>query len=215
MAEIVDEPEAARAYRMLSRMIVTLELPPGSETSEGRLIHLVRMGRTPVREAIQRLAWEGLVAVRPRAGLSIAPLAPGDWLRIVEARCALEPVITRSAARFINGENARNLHAAAMALRKAMIGDNLIAFFAAELDLQQIVAAATDNPFAARANLPLQIHSRRCWFRYQRDIGLAAICNRHLATIRALLDGDPAGAEQASLKLLSLLARHAEAALGD
>ena len=53
------EPAAARAYRSLERMIVTLELPPGGITTEGALLARLQLGRTPVREAIQRLAGVG------------------------------------------------------------------------------------------------------------------------------------------------------------
>ena len=81
---------AARAYRILERMIVTLELAPASVATEGALIERVGLGRTPVREAIQRLAWEGLLEVRPRAGMAIAPLHAGDWLRVLDARRGVE-----------------------------------------------------------------------------------------------------------------------------
>ncbi|RWF13777.1 MAG: GntR family transcriptional regulator, partial [Mesorhizobium sp.] len=80
------EPAATRAYRALEHMIVTLELPPASFVTEGALIDRLGLGRTPVREAIQRLAWEGLLDVRPRAGVAVAPLHPGDWLRVLDAR---------------------------------------------------------------------------------------------------------------------------------
>src|SRR6185369_2675322 len=92
-------PAAARAYRMLERMIVTLDLPPGSIATEGGLIERVGLGRTPVREAIQRLAWEGLVEIRPRAGLAISPLQAADWVRVLDARSGVEQVLARSAAR--------------------------------------------------------------------------------------------------------------------
>ena len=55
------EPAAIRAYRELERLIVTLELAPGSVATESMLIARLALGRTPVREAIQRLAWEGIV----------------------------------------------------------------------------------------------------------------------------------------------------------
>ncbi len=100
------EPAAARAYRALERMIVTLELAPGSVATEGALIERLGLGRTPVREAIQRLAWEGLIEVRPRAGLAIAPLHAGDWLRVLDARRGVEIVLARSAARFVTREAA-------------------------------------------------------------------------------------------------------------
>ena len=100
------EPAAREAYRALERMIVTLELAPGSVATEGALIERLGLGRTPVREAIQRLAWEGLLEVRPRAGIAIAPLHAGDWLRVLDARRGVEVVLARSAARFVTREAA-------------------------------------------------------------------------------------------------------------
>src|SRR4029453_6843205 len=80
------EPAATKAYRALEHMIVTLELAPASFVTEGALIQRLGLGRTPVRDAIPRLAWEGLLDIRPRAGIAIAPLHPGDWLRVIDAR---------------------------------------------------------------------------------------------------------------------------------
>ncbi|TIW86763.1 MAG: GntR family transcriptional regulator, partial [Mesorhizobium sp.] len=92
-ASIASEPAATRAYHVLEHMIVTLELAPASFVTEGALIERLGLGRTPVREAIQRLAWEGLLDVRPRAGIAIAPLHPGDWLRVLDARRGVEVVL--------------------------------------------------------------------------------------------------------------------------
>ena len=85
---------------------MTLELAPGSVATEGALIERLGLGRTPVREAIQRLAWEGLLEVRPRAGVAIAPLHAGDWLRVLDARRGVEIILARSAARFVTREAA-------------------------------------------------------------------------------------------------------------
>jgi DNA-binding GntR family transcriptional regulator len=204
-------PATARAYRALERMIVTLELPPGSIATEGALIEKVGLGRTPVREAIQRLAWEGLVEVRPRAGLAIAPLHPTDWLRVLDARSGVEVVLARSAARFATHQTADQFHAAALAMQKAVIAGNVIAFLEADKALDDALSAAADNPFAARLAAPLQTHSRRFWFRYQADTGLAAAAERHVALIRAILNGDAAEAGDEAGQLMALLRRYAEA----
>ena len=90
----------------LEHLIVTLQLAPDSTATEGALIERVGLGRTPVREAIQRLAWEGLLDVRPRSGIVIAPLRPDDWLRVIDARRGVEVVLARSAARFVTPEAA-------------------------------------------------------------------------------------------------------------
>jgi DNA-binding GntR family transcriptional regulator len=204
-------PAAARAYRVLERMIVTLDLAPGSIATEGTLIDKVGLGRTPVREAIQRLAWEGLIEVRPRAGLAIAPLRAGDWLRVLDARSGVEQVLARSAARHATHQAAAQFHAAALAMQKSAIAGNVIAFLEADKALDEQIAIAADNPFAARVAAPLQTHSRRFWFRYQADSGLAAAAERHVELIRVILSGDAREAAEEARRLMALLKRYAEA----
>lgn len=211
MTEGRSEPAAVRAYRILERMIVTLELPPGSLSTEQGLLARVGLGRTPVREAIQRLAWEGLVEVRPRAGLAIAPLHAGDWLKVMDARHGVERVLARSAARFVTRETAEHLHEAAVAMQKAVITGNVVAFLEADKALDETISQAADNAFAARLAAPLQTHSRRFWFRYQSDTGLAQAAEHHVHIIRAVTEGDEQGAEDAAVNLMGLLRAHAEA----
>jgi DNA-binding GntR family transcriptional regulator len=206
------EPAAAKAYRALEHMIVTLELAPASFVTEGALIDRLRLGRTPVREAIQRLAWEGLLDVRTRAGIAVAPLHAGDWLRVLDARRGIEVVLARSAARFVTRDAADLFHDAALAMQKAVISGNVFAFIEADKALDEALAAAADNPFAARVAAPLQTHSRRFWFRYKADTGLAESAEHHVALIRSILDGDEEAAAKDAKKLMALLRGHAEVA---
>jgi DNA-binding GntR family transcriptional regulator len=206
------EPAAAKAYRALEHMIVTLELVPASFVTEGALIERLGLGRTPVREAIQRLAWEGLLDVRPRAGIAIAPLHPGDWLRVIDARRGVEVVLARSAARFVTREAADLFHEAALAMQKAVISGNVLAFIQADKALDEALALAADNPFAARVAAPLQTHSRRFWFRYKSDTGLAESAEHHVALIRSILAGDEEAAAKDAKRLMALLRGHAETA---
>lgn len=206
------EPAAARAYRALERMIVTLELAPGSVATEGVLIERLGLGRTPVREAIQRLAWEGLVEVRPRAGLAIAPLHPGDWLRVIDARRGVEIVLARSAARYVSREAAARFHDAALGMQKAVVSGDVIGFLEADKALDEALALAAENPFAARVAAPLQTHSRRFWFRYKAETGLAEAAEHHVALIRSILEGDQEAAAAEAGRLMALLGTHAEAA---
>lgn len=208
-APLREEPASARAYRALERMIVTLELPPGSVATEGSLIARLGLGRTPVREAIQRLAWEGLLDVRPRAGLAVAPLHASDWVKVVDARRGAELVLARSAARFVTHEAAGLFRDAALMMQKAVITGNVIAFLEADKSLDNAMAKAAENAFAARLAAPLQTHSRRFWFRYQADTGLAEAANGHLAVIKSVTEGDCDGAEEATAQLMDLLRANA------
>ncbi|WP_187968606.1 GntR family transcriptional regulator [Aquibium microcysteis] len=203
---------ALRAYRALERMIVILDLAPGATTTEGALIERLQLGRTPVREAIQRLAWEGLLEIRPRAGIAVAPLDPGDWLRVVEAREGVEVAMARAAARHATREAALLFSEAASAMQRAVVSGNVIAFMEADKSLDEAMALAADNPFAARIAAPLQTHSRRFWFRYKAETGLAVAAERHVAVIRAILDGDADEAGRQAGRLMALIRGHAEAA---
>ena len=144
----------------------------------------------------------------------MAPLHAGDWLKVVDARRGAELVLARSAARFVTHEAAALFRDAALMMQKAVITGNVIAFLEADKSLDTAMARAAENAFASRLVAPLQTHSRRFWFRYQADTGLAEAANGHLAVIKAVTDGDGDGAEQATGRLMDLLRANAEEAAG-
>jgi len=206
------ESASAKAYRVLEKMIVTLELAPGSVTTEKALIEKLSLGRTPVREAIQRLAWEGLVSVRPRAGLEIAPLHAGDWLRVLDARRGVEVILARSAARFATAEMSSRFQETAMAMHDAVLTNDVAGYLEADKSLDEAMALAADNRFAAQLVAPLQTHSRRFWFRFQSGTGLAEAAGNHVSLIRAILERDEEAAGIEADRLMALLRLHAQAA---
>src|SRR5205814_1892051 len=65
-----------QAYRVIEEQIVTLRLKPGEFLSEQMLSATYKFGRTPIREALQRLAREGLIAIFPRKGMLVSDLNP-------------------------------------------------------------------------------------------------------------------------------------------
>ena len=89
---------AEQAYRVLEEQLVTLKLAPGELVAEKDLMDIAGIGRTPVREAIQRLSVEGLLQVLPRKGLMVTPLRRSDLGQIIEARRVLERLLVVKAA---------------------------------------------------------------------------------------------------------------------
>ncbi|SFI54750.1 GntR family transcriptional regulator [Aerobium aerolatum] len=207
---LVAEPAALRAYHALEKMIVTLELPPAAITTEKALIENLQLGRTPVREAIQKLAWEGLIEIRPRAGLAIAPLKAQDWVQIVDARRGVETVLARCAARHAPPSALTQLQDAARAMHAAVVASDVSAFLEADKLLDEIIAEASDNIYAARVAAPLQTHSRRFWYRYHSESGLARSAAHHVALIRAIIDRDEIRAALEAEKLMVMLRELAE-----
>lgn len=208
------ESAATNAYRLLERQIVTLELAPGAAVTEADLISSTGLGRTPVREAIQRLAWEGLIDVRPRAGLAIAALHAADWMKVLDARRGVEILLARSAAKSATPEAVDQFYAAALAMERAANGGDVIAFLDADKAFDLALADAADNDFAARVAAPLQTHSRRFWYRFQRGASLAESAAGHVEIIQSILARDPDRAEAETQRLNALLRSFAERAAG-
>jgi DNA-binding GntR family transcriptional regulator len=96
---------ADRAYRDLRDRIVTLRLPPGSVLREDELMPELGIGRTPLREAIKRLALENLVAVEPRRGTSVTDVETADIVHITEVRAELEGQAAELAAKRMDEEH--------------------------------------------------------------------------------------------------------------
>jgi DNA-binding GntR family transcriptional regulator len=93
------------AYRALLEDIVTLRLGPGEVLAEDALRQRLALGRTPIREALQRLATQRLVIVIPRKGVMVSEINVTDLSEIYEVRSPLEGVAARLAAeRFGSGE---------------------------------------------------------------------------------------------------------------
>ncbi|RYE70623.1 MAG: GntR family transcriptional regulator [Hyphomicrobiales bacterium] len=87
------------AYRRLEEAIVTLSLRPGAVLTEAQMIELVGVGRTPVREALIRLAQQGLVEILPRKGVAVTAIDAIDVMAALDAREVLERLIAAEAAR--------------------------------------------------------------------------------------------------------------------
>jgi DNA-binding GntR family transcriptional regulator len=93
-----------RAYLRLKDLILRLELPPGAKLDEASLMERVGVGRTPLREALYRLAGEGLVVVSPRRNFFVPELGIQSVQQLLELRIELELFCARLAAQRITEE---------------------------------------------------------------------------------------------------------------
>jgi DNA-binding GntR family transcriptional regulator len=199
--------QSERAYRALERMIVTLKLQPGETLTEGALIERIGLGRTPVREAMQRLAWEGLLEVRPRSGVQIAPLDPADFPKVLAARKGVEMLLAWGAASYASPEHDSLFRNVEKDMLAAAAKKNVEAFLDADKAFDIVLGQAAANPYASRLAGPLQTHSRRFWFRRQRPDSLKLAAERHVALIGAIIARNEDGAERAAEELIDHLGR--------
>jgi DNA-binding GntR family transcriptional regulator len=101
---------AHAAYLRLRELIVTLQFAPGSTIVESDLERLLGVSRTPVREALQRLAHDGLLHIYPRRAIGVAKLGLSETREIFEVRVALEVTAAGLAAERRSEADLARLH---------------------------------------------------------------------------------------------------------
>lgn len=202
-APAAHETLTERAYRQLEEQIVTLQLLPGEFVFEHALAASLAIGRTPIREALQRLAREGLVDIRPRRGVKVCDVDPSRQLLVLEVRRELERLLSRLAAERATEAQRLRFAEIAGAMDAAATTDDGIAFMRLDRALNDLVTAAAHNDYAARAMRLIQGHSRRFWYVHHRATGDLARCARlHAVQARAIADRGPAAAARAADDLL-------------
>lgn len=97
------ERQSDKAYRLLKRAILSVELAPGAVLVEADLMRNYDVGRTPLREALQRLTTDGLVTTLPRRGTFVSLVTANDVHAVYEMRCNLDAFAARLAAERATG----------------------------------------------------------------------------------------------------------------
>ncbi|MDE0389965.1 MAG: GntR family transcriptional regulator [Rhodospirillales bacterium] len=195
-----------RAYVALEEMICTLRLEPGEVLSEGALSKTLGIGRTPVREALQRLAREGLVTVLPRRGVLVSEFNVGKQLRMLEVRRELERLMVHSAASRATADERARFAAIARAIYESADAGDDIRFMRLDREFNVLVSQANRNEFASEAISLMAGLSRRFWFMHHRQDGdLSLIAQLHADIANAIAAGDEAAAAAASDALLEYI----------
>ena len=196
---------AEQAYATLESLLVTLELAPGLVVSEGQLNEMVGLGRTPVREAMLRLAHQDLIRVMPRKGLMIAPIDRLDLLQILEVRRPLEQLIVTRAA--LNAKDEQRSALSAIARGLSITHDSFEEFLKLDHELDSLLDECAGNSFASVSVAPLRIHCRRFWYhhRYQMQLSDAISANSKMA--RLVARREYYGAQKASDGVIAVMER--------
>ena len=191
------------AYAHLEEMIVTLKLSPGAVVSETELSLATGIGRTPIREALQRLARDKLVNILPRRGIVVTEINVGSQLRLLEVRRELERLIARTAARRATSGERERFGELARLFEKSARNDDDVAFMRTDREFNTLCSAASHNEFAASAMGLMHSLSRRFWYiHYKQAADMPVTAKLHADIARAIAAGDEERAAQSSDRLL-------------
>jgi len=193
------------AYRELEEMIATLVLAPGTVVSESALSKQLGIGRTPVREAMQRLARERLLQILPRRGCIVADSRPDEELSVIEARRPIELLVVRTAAIRANVEERQAFERIADAMAEALASADFNGFARLDADFNGLCLAACRNPVAASMMALITTLNRRYWFMHHGRTLPAEGVEHHIEIARAIARGDAEAAARAAAHLLDYI----------
>jgi len=198
-----------RAYRALEEQIVTLRLKPGHVLSEQMLSATFDIGRTPIREALQRLAIEGLVDHMPNRGMFVSEITAGGVQQIYEFRAMLDGYAASLAASRASKEQIGELRQLHKQLVRATEDDDIDRYVALDRHFYAVLAAAARNTFVAEA-IPriFNLHLRLWFFISEKIGGWHSIAGSHeemtKGVVEALEQRDP---DKAKLAMDAYIAR--------
>jgi DNA-binding GntR family transcriptional regulator len=190
VAEAVGERSQSEvAYRRILERIVSLEMPPGSVVNEAKLREDLGIGRTPIREALQRLARENLVRSIPHRGTFVTDVNITDLARITEVRVVLEAHAARLAAEKLSTADRAAIEGV-LDLVAGMVTDQRELMRLDQLTHRTVYRAAR-NPFL-EATLERYFNlSLRLWYLVlDREVRLREAVDEHVELLRAILAGD-------------------------
>lgn len=204
-----------QAYSDLEELIVTLKLPPGGVVSEAALSQRLRIGRTPIREALQRLARERLVTILPRRGILVSEINVKNQLRLLELRREVERLVARSAARRATPAERTRFLEIARVFEKSARGDDELGFMRVDREFNELSVLAARNEFAAGAMSLVHSLSRRFWYiHYQQAADMPRAAKLHADVARGIGRSDEKAAAAASDRLLDYIEQFTRGTLG-
>jgi DNA-binding GntR family transcriptional regulator len=186
---------AERAYVELRDRIVTLRLAPGTVLREDELMREMAIGRTPLREAVKRLALENLVAVQPRRGTFVTEVEAADIVNITEVRAELEGYAAELAAMRMNGEARGAAEALVDQIEEVTRPHDQEWLMRFDERIHRFTWEASGNPYLAETLERYFTHSLRIWYLVlDRVPGLGHAVHDQVHLLEALLQRDGARA---------------------
>ena len=159
-----------KAYRAIKARIINMDLHPGVALSEAKIASELRMTRTPVREAIQRLKHEGFLKVVPYKGTFVNSVSPEEIRQIYETAEALEGTATRLAAEKASDRDVERLEKIIDRMKNALTDNNMESWVAADLKFHETVLEIAHNKYiiGAMKRINDQVHrARQIYIRVQ------------------------------------------------
>ncbi len=197
------EPQPAKsladqAYNEIKLRIISCRYRPGEVLSEAAISDELKIGRTPVHQAIQRLMMDGLVSIMPRKGVMAAPLGIDEAMELIEVRLVTECYCARLAADRASDSELERLQSILDAAEKVTIKRDIEKMMLFDREFHNALARAARNTVLADVLRGLHERSLRFWFISLLDPDHHhSVLAQHRKILAAVQSRQPDSAEEA------------------
>ena len=191
-----------KAYALLEDKIVSLELVPGQLYSEAELSAIIALGRTPMREALLRLAKEKLVEMIPRRGVRICEIDLTNHIALLETRKALDVLIATRAAKRVSQQQKDTLKEYSEIMLQAAANNDVETYLDIDGKLDLLLAQACKNDFAVEAVAHLYAHCKRFWSYYHEHADIDLFARQHADLMLAVAGSNEKMAKEAVVNII-------------
>lgn len=187
-----------RVYALIRSSLIGHELTPGSRLVESEIARQLSVSQAPVREALRRLAHEGLVLQLPRRGSFVAEVSTEEARDAYEVRAALELLAVRGALENLDDAVLTDLDQHVETMVATAAKDDLAAFIDADVHFHQAIWTASGNLMLPRVWLMVEASMRNLTLVSNRLYfeNLTEIARTHYPLVSGLRARDPAVAVQ-------------------
>lgn len=188
-----------QAYQAFKHELITLRYKPGEYLNTAEVMEDLAMGRTPINQAIHRLATEGLLQIIPRKGVMVSPLSIDDALELIEVRLVNEALCMRLASHKVNPLHIAALRALNSHIASASQAKNKEQMMLLDCQFHLLLATIADNSHLSDILSVIHAQAQRFWATTLSSAAhMQEVIDEHENIIRALEAGDAEGAEEAS-----------------
>jgi DNA-binding GntR family transcriptional regulator len=196
------------AYLRIEELLVNCQLKPGHFLTVQELQSLTGFGRTPVHAAVNRLAADTLIIIRPRHGLQVAPIDLARERLLLTLRRDMERFVVRLAAERAGLSHRNQMQQIERVLSERRTSASIDEFNQFDRRIDALILAASGEPFLVHTMRPLHTIYRRIGYIYHRllpDHDLTGTIDRHLTILNAVANQRAAAAVKASDTLIDFM----------
>ncbi|AIQ12232.1 GntR family transcriptional regulator [Paenibacillus durus] len=182
-----------KAFNQLQRWIIDGTLEPGEQIYDTELSKALGISRTPIREALQLLAVQGFIDMRPGKETRVTKIKKEDVLKIYPPLASLHALAAEEVAQSITAEQIETLKEMTNEYEQLINHEQRFKTMECDEKFHNFIVDLADNPYITDFSSILQLHIRQFKYVFLKghELVVRESLREHKALIQAFEDRDP------------------------